>query len=298
MANILLHIGFPKSGSTYLQRWFEEHPEIYFQPKYIAGGFYHAWELAKHAQQSNKTPKHFVLSCEDLTLWKSQPNIYGLRGTQSYNYKQYQENICVSLKGIYPTAKILIVTRGYEAVFSSVYAQYLASAGTYTFKEMSTELWEMFTTMFDYTRVIELYRSKFDAANVIVLPFELLRDKPEQFLQLIEREMDVSPSFKFSNAKVNAAYDRKTLTAYRNASVLVYKLLKPFPASLQTALYAKYTREVRIKKPHPLLRWVSQFVKNEVSMDGMNELLAAMKGQAEVLGSEELYKPYLKDYLL
>src|SRR5208283_376024 len=98
MSQTLLHIGFAKSGSTYLQQWFEKHPAMYFQPKYVAGGFYHAWEFAKYAQNTGHAPANFVMSCDDISIWKGDvqlgPNefssregefaIFGLRGTAAY----------------------------------------------------------------------------------------------------------------------------------------------------------------------------------------------------------------------
>ena len=33
----LIHIGFPKAASTFLQHWFDRHPEIAYRPGGLAG---------------------------------------------------------------------------------------------------------------------------------------------------------------------------------------------------------------------------------------------------------------------
>jgi hypothetical protein len=33
----LIHVGFPKTGSTYLQHWFANHPQIEFRTGQLAG---------------------------------------------------------------------------------------------------------------------------------------------------------------------------------------------------------------------------------------------------------------------
>ncbi|HFC11873.1 MAG TPA: hypothetical protein ENJ56_03440, partial [Anaerolineae bacterium] len=49
MANLnrlLIHIGYPKAGSTYLQNWFEQHPAFQFSHGGILG-FDDIWQLVR-----------------------------------------------------------------------------------------------------------------------------------------------------------------------------------------------------------------------------------------------------------
>jgi hypothetical protein len=299
MAEILLHIGFAKSGSTYLQRWFEQHPALYYQPKHIAGGFYHAWELAKDIQYSEKAPENFVLSCEDFSIWKSEPYFYGVRGTKPYDYKKFQDLLCETLHGLHPTAKVLIVTRGYTTIFKSIYSQYLGMMGTLTFEEMLRDYKDMFSAMLDYTYVINLYRQKFGAHRVIVLPFELLQKDPKIFLSIIEQQMKVDSKFEFHPHKVNAAHAPKVLKLYFKVSNLVYRLLRPFPQNWQTKLYMRYMQIIRGERMYSFMLFASKFIKDEtMNWQGLDNMLDALKGKAAILKDEELYQPFLKEYLL
>ena len=299
MSQILLHVGYGKSGSTYLQKWFESHPALYFQPKHKAGGFYHAWELAKHIQETGKAPENFVFSCEDLLVWKSEPYLYGYTGAKPYNYRQFQDEMCTSLHGIFPTAKVLIVTRGYESIFKSIYSHYLAMTGTLPFEDFLKSFKELFITMHDYNYVINAYRQKFGADNVILLPFELLRDDPAKFRWYIEKAMNIQDPFDFNPGRVNSAYSGPVLMAHFKVSRVVYNMLKPFPWAWREKLYVRYTKWVRRIKPHPFMVFVSKFMSKEtVSWHGMNEFLALARGNADILKNEELYQPYLKEYLI
>jgi hypothetical protein len=46
MSRHLVHIGYPKAGSTYLQRWFASHPQLAYREGGIAG-FPNVYALAR-----------------------------------------------------------------------------------------------------------------------------------------------------------------------------------------------------------------------------------------------------------
>ena len=298
MAQLLLHIGFPKSGSTYLQKWFEQNPHVYYQPKYIAQGFLNAWELAKYAQFSPAAPQSYVLSCEDLTLFQSERDLVGLRDTYDFNHRRYQENVCEMLHQFFPSAKILIVTRSYKTIFQSIYSQYLAMAGSLKPDDFIKANHSLFASMLDYTYVINSYREKFGRDKVVVLPYELMRDNLPEFISLIEKELDIKEKFHFTDRKINAAYNIRVLTAYQRLSNLAYQLLKYFPRSFQELAYKKYASIVRKDEPHAFLLFLAKFVKQPLDMSQVKPMADFMKDKAEVLKTEKLYAPYLNEYSL
>lgn len=298
MANILLHVGFPKAGSTFLQKWFKEHPEIYYQPKHIAQGFYNAWQLADDLQHSNRVYENYVLSCEDFMLWQGRPNWYGLTGTGEYDYRIFQQRICETLFSLFPNAKVLLITRGYQTVFSSIYAQYISMGGVQSCEEMMRVNEKMFTTFFDYNYAIDLYRNTFGPGNVVVLPFELLKDNPQKFQAIIEKQFSIKQKFDFTTEKENSSMDVKNLNAYYRTSRFVYQLLKPFPHHLQTKLYLKYCDIIRAKVPHPALQFLASFLRETIQLNGTDSIVSLMKGKAEIFREEELYQPYLSQYLI
>jgi hypothetical protein len=298
MSQLLLHIGYPKAGSTFLQQWFDKHPEIYFQPKYMAEGFYHAWQLADYIQHVEKVPENFVLSCEDFMLWQGRPYWYGLTGTEPYDYRTFQNKICETLYNIFPTAKVLMITRGYTTVFASIYAQYISMGGTLSCMELMKRNEEMFTTFLDYSYTINLYQKKFGKDNLVVLPYELLNENPEEFLSLIEAQLTIKSKFNFTFQKLNASMSEAELSAYHKTSRLLFSVLKPFSKSLQIKIYSAYCNAVRAQKPHPVMAFISKFVSGKVDMNACTQMAYAMKGKAEILRSEKYHQNYLLDYMI
>jgi hypothetical protein len=61
-AKHLIHIGYPKAGSTFLQAWFEQHPELCYAPGGL-GGFYNIYEICR---PSGRACKYFVTSFEGI----------------------------------------------------------------------------------------------------------------------------------------------------------------------------------------------------------------------------------------
>jgi hypothetical protein len=297
MSKVLIHIGYIKSGSTYLQRWFEKHPAMFYKFKAITG-FYGTHDISWYAESAETMHECFVISSEHLSVWKSDSDIVGMRnGLKKYDIKAYQEKLRDTLFAIYPSAKILIVTRGYTSLFQSFYSQYLAIGGTYDFEGLLKSMWENFPDLFDYSHVINLYREKF-GDNVIVLPYELLRTDPHAFTGIIEKRMGIQNTYQFTSEKINAALDRKLLRAYRKLSNIIYRSVKPFPYKVQRALYGYYIMQLHRHNIDFLLKFMARVINKEEGMQGMDGVLKALEGKAEVLRTEELYQPYLKEYLL
>ena len=46
------------------------------------------------------------------------------------------------------------------------------------------------------------------------------------------------------------------------------------------------------------MKFVARFVKDEISLDGLDEVMKTLVGKAELLRHEPIYQPYLKEYLL
>jgi len=298
MSKVLIHIGYVKSGSTYLQRWLADHPAMFYKFKAVTG-FYGTHDISWYAESTDPMHECFVISSEHLSVWKSDSDIVGMRsGLKKYDIKAYQNKLCDTLYAVYPTAKILIVTRGYTSLFNSFFSSYVSIGGTYNFEDLLKSMWDNFPDLFDYTRVVSIYREKFGHDNVIVLPYEMLRADPHAFTALIENKMGVKNSFKYSTEKVNASLDKKVLTAYRAVSNTVYRVIQPFPYKIQKVLYGLYIRQLHQHNLDFLFKIVTRILDKEESMAAMEGVLKNMAGKAEILRHEELYQPYLKEYLL
>ena len=281
MGTVLLHIGFAKCGSTFLQQWFEKHPEIYFQPK-------------RFAQSNKEMPQNYLFSCEDFSIWQGEPIIYGLAGSVHYDYRKFQENISAMLAGLFPAAKVLIVTRSHRQIIRSIYSQYIAKGGAFSLKEIFTVNPGMFQHFLNYNYVINLYRAKFGKENVIILPYEMLRDEPAKFIAAIESQLSISGKFDFPNKQVNESFDKRILNAYFKTSKFIYTALKPFPKRLQTWLYLQYMQQLRGNKPNEFIKLLA--TDNELIYEGLDDFVQDLKPTAEILRGEPVYQPYLNEY--
>jgi hypothetical protein len=297
MGSVLIHIGYPKAGSTYLQNWFAQHPAMFYNPIGVTG-FFNTHDISRYAEKNEKLHECFVLSSEHLSLWKGEADIVGLRNTKVYDLEGYQHRISETLHSLYPHAKVLIVTRGYASIFPSFYSQYISGGGTLTFQEVLDEFGPYFNTAYNYHFIISQYRKVFGKDNVLAMPYELLRDNPAQFTSLIEEAMGIKETFQFPPEKINAALDRKILQAYYRFSNFLYRAVQPLPYEWRKKIFMIYIYKLNHTKPHPLMKFISRFVKQDVSHKGMPEMIETFRGKCEVLREEPLYQPYLKEYLL
>ncbi|MES2622491.1 MAG: hypothetical protein V4615_16690 [Bacteroidota bacterium] len=297
MAQVLIHIGYPKAGSTYLHEWFTSHPCMLYNTHAISG-FYHTHDLARYAESSSYIHDCFVLSNEDLSVWKGDVDIVGIKNARFYDVKNYQENLSETLHRIYPEAKVLIVTRGYTTYFQSLYSQYVSSGGALSFDDFKSKFGSVFPDAYDYTFIVSLYRKIFGSENVILLPFELLKDNPTEFTAAIEEQIGIKERFKYKTERVNASFDKKILFAYRRISSGLVKLVSPLPYSWQKMIYGFYIQCLNKKRPHPWMEILGKWMNTDIKMGGVEEILESLKGKSEILRNEKLYQPYLKEYLL
>ena len=131
-SNVILHVGCHKTGTTWLQLYFFNRLrgiDYYLKPV----------ELPK---PSNKT---LLISNEEIS--QSLP----------YNYTGNQIDNLIKYKKIYPNAKIIIATRGFNSWLNSCYSEslrnglyltkkefmskYIACYDTYWFKKQVQKLW-------------------------------------------------------------------------------------------------------------------------------------------------------------
>ncbi|MDZ4845204.1 MAG: sulfotransferase [Chitinophagales bacterium] len=295
MSRVIIHIGYPRAGSTFLQNWFQQHPLINYAYNKI-GGFSSAHELCAYAQKNQSIHEYFAFSSEDFALWRGDMNIVGLRYTP-YNISSYQENLCHALYRLFPTGKVLIVTRGFASVIRSVHAHYLASGGVLSFSKFQQENGEMLSAFFNYSRILTLYRNAFGADNVIIMPYELLNENPENFICELEAELGIATHFFLSKDKVNMSFDGTLLEAYRKFSAFLFKLLIPFPYRMQYGIYGFYIYLLFTFKPFPPIKLIHRMMRTRVPEPVEEQTLKYFSGMGEMLKQEKLFQPYLKEYL-
>lgn len=191
-SNTIIHIGFPKTGTT----WFQQE----FFPRIENGLYIDRFKLLrKHiiypnpfefdAQTAYKVFKD--LNTHDKVVLLSDE---GFLGGNEFLIKEYASR----LKSIFESPKILILIRSQKTIIASKYSQYLkANGGTYSFKKYIFKekgFFRVDNIMFDhlsalmYDKIISFYKDLFGKENITVLLFEDFAKNPQQFSQnLAER---------------------------------------------------------------------------------------------------------------
>ena len=208
----LIHIGFPKAGSTYLQAWFEAHPELAYRHGGLAG--YHTiFQLtAEMAAGAVDRPAWRVTSHEGLSMpWREAADQTGQSGNAAHDVdetKRAQHRTCALLSDLFPSACVLIVTRGFRSVVRSAYSQYVRAGGPHGFDQLI----EPMSGIWNYDELIAAYRRAF-GDRVLVLPYEMLDENSAAFLAAIARWLGIG-SHPMNAERINAALSNAELIWY------------------------------------------------------------------------------------
>jgi hypothetical protein len=293
MTRHLIHIGFPKAGSTFLQHWFEAHPQIAYAKGGIAG-IEGAYGIVYAALSPAVAQPWRVTSAEGLTapLATTAAGTRGDEARRPASSAEAQARVCALLASLFSDATILIVTRGFRSMILSSYSQYVRAGGTLSLADMVGAA--LHYQPWDYDEVIRLYEEAFGADSVIVFPYELLADDPASFLNHLERRMSLDPA-PVSLGAVNASLSPGELAWYPRLGRLAARL--PLARRLAVRLAARAAssnrlgRAIRVlQKLHPL---------PPVSAASLDEdLIRGFSGRAERLRGRPLYADCSDAYLL
>jgi hypothetical protein len=295
----LIHIGFPKTGSTFLQRWFAAHPQIQYREGGIAG-FRDVYEMVRRAADPDQDAGCRVTSAEGLAT----PHAFfgldaidhaAIRGDQM---PAAQTAACEMLAELFPRAHVLIVTRGFRSMILSGYSQYVRTGGTQDFcaqLDRSGQDDEMIPIR-NYDGVIRLYRGAF-GDRLIVLPYELLRDDADRFIRLIEDRLGLDHHEPYSR-RANEGLSPVELRWYPRIARTLDKL--PVGAALRSRIRGRYARAAIANRFRPLIRMLQRIRPLEpvTATAVTDELLERYRGRAEAMRDDPLYAPYKDEYLL
>lgn len=300
MARHLVHIGYPKTGSMFLQRWFADHPEIAFQPGGI-GGCSDVYDLVRQSAAPDPEVRCRVTSFEglatpDLRAGRIVPDLR--RDAQGPDFEA-QKRACATLAALFPGAHILLVTRGFRSILLSGYSQYVRSGGDLDFNAFRTpdpEEVEQGRHAWHYDSLIGLYEAAF-GDGLIVMPYELLRDDPARFAAEIERRLGLSHIPPFAEP-LNPSLSPEELRWYPRLTRLLRRL--PVGAAIRSALLRRYVPRIGGRRLGMLVRLLQRIRPiTPVTPDLLtDDMLDFCRGKAERLRSDPLYAPYGDQYFL
>jgi hypothetical protein len=190
---VLVHIGFHKTGTTWLQRTVFPREfgsfDLPWTLRAIGRMFVDPhpleWETDRVRAELDEGLAHARLS--GLVPVVSSEELSGNPHSGGSGSVDYARRIACTL----PSARILIVVRRQPAVLESVYKQYVKRGGTlsarryfhpparwFRYRRFRLANWE-------YDRLVGLYRELFGADRVLVLPQEMLAADPQAFVREI-----------------------------------------------------------------------------------------------------------------
>lgn len=198
--NLLVHIGYHKTASTWLQQnLFSADNEIfeslsrgmagksslakkfiYDDENYLLSPFdNNESEIVNELESIIKSKKGFPKKIPVL----SDERLSGNPHSSGFDAKK----IALMIKRIFPRARILIVIREQKSLIFSTYFQYLSVGGTNSLEKYLTTKYDGKRPHFspnhiNYLPLIEEYYELFGNENVLVLPYEMFRDKPSLFM--------------------------------------------------------------------------------------------------------------------
>lgn len=296
MTGHLIHIGYPKTGSNFLRRWFRAHPQLAYADGGIAG-FTNVYQIARDGAAPPRDVRYRVTSAEGLAT--PHPSfgeaVSDFDTPRPVPMDAAQAAVCRALAELFPTAKVLIVTRGFRAAVLPMYSQFVRNGGNLEFAAFCDSLEQAIPSRqdgWDYNYVVGLYAAAFGAANVIVMPYELLRDDVAAFTSALAEQLGVAP-FAAPRERVNASLSAEELYWYPK----ITRVVKTAMPGRVFRRYALVALRNGLRVPIRVLQRLRP--GTPVTAASIPEsLIDAFRGRAECLRDHPLYARYASDYLL
>lgn len=212
--NEVIHIGYPKTASTWLQdeyfpkvknyhfvSWREVNNQLVFSDSLN----FDPEEIKKHFIDKMKCSK-LLLSSEHLTTAIN----FG------WHFGNYSIANAYKIKAVYPNAKIVIFIRKQQSLICSAYLQYVKNGGTYSFKKWAYSGKNFSFKHLLFTPLVELYDSLFGVENVFVYLYEDFQNSPILFLERFNNDLEIEIDLKTISLKpINRALRKRTVPFIR-----------------------------------------------------------------------------------
>jgi hypothetical protein len=282
----LIHIGFPKAGSTSLQQWFSEHSGFRSTP-HALGGYANAVVFARQEAAEDGERPILVTSSEALVIPGVSRNI-DAELSHPPRIRERRARVCRALRDLFTESHILVVTRGFDGALRSNYSEYVRKGGTWR----ATDFWHrrlpVLIDLLDYDATIDLYSKAFGRDRVIVLPFELLRDDPSGF--------GLEPSGT-APARANPGLSPAELHWYPRITRWVPRAARPL-GRVGGRLEQMYRDRIDGPGLLPVVRRLDRVLPIDASeAPAPGEIVERFRGRASSLATLPHFEPYADVYL-
>lgn len=300
--NILLAIGYFKTGSTWLDRHLFQNPDSGFiwaghgsLRHQIVGPHPLAFDTAKCSEQIKK---YLTAQSDNKVPVIAMERLSGHPHSGAYDSKEIADR----LAALFPNARILIVIREQKQMILSTYNQYVRASGCCSLKNYLTlsqlpgyKVPLFSCNHFAYHLLIDYYQKLFGSDNVLVLPYEQFRTEPKSF---------VSQILAFNRIKDYAAiaetltYDQRVNNSMSWIATMLMRSLNPLimkpsqvnpspllPLNVCHRRFARYFKELESKLPLAMFKTYNLAIKRRL-MAEITEIVGDRYQESNIITSK------------
>lgn len=210
MSNIILHIGYSKAASTWLQNIFQRTATLsyYHKPnlwRNSRGKIYWNNDLLSNIVKGNSLPdSRILISNEHLIL----PGIHPTLKCATTNLS-YVRNLAKFIVENLSEPKVILMIRRQDAIIASRYRQYIMQGGSLKFEDFFDQLMpDMDPSLYcDYRfyKVIELLKKVIGEGHLMVKTVDDIKANPEAFIKDCSKFIGtkIAPFHQSPNRRVN-----------------------------------------------------------------------------------------------
>ena len=202
-ADVLVHIGLIKTGSTWLQEHlfgrddtgFWSPSDVAMPPKARVKAHTYALyqdDLGRLLPDDDFNPADLWEKLEAFVVPANRCAVFSNErlGGHPLSNGIDRGQICNRIKQVFSNARILIIIREQRSMILSNYMQFLKFGGAQTLRVYLDGNWDAKSPAltfhhFKYDRLIRKYQSVFGPEKVLVLPFEMIGEMPQDFIERI-----------------------------------------------------------------------------------------------------------------
>jgi len=188
MNNAIVHIGYHKTASSWLQQSFFpalsdsvalfEHPVLWDELMLPSGLEFDVERCRAYIRDLSATAR----AAEKLCVFSSE-RLSGNPHSGGYDAAEMARRV----KDVFDTPRIIVVVREQGAMLRSNYKQYIKMGGVCTLEEYLMPPHDGRIPLFRldnfcYHHLVAYYHQLFGSENLLVLPYELLRSEPQAFV--------------------------------------------------------------------------------------------------------------------
>lgn len=224
---VLLHIGFHKTGTTFLQDHVFDPPGRGFaSPWSIVGGEAVEQFVLKHPGRyvASETRREFFEAVDAMGRDEKAVPVISHEDLCGYpaNHRYYGHEVAGRLHETFPDAQVLIGVREQKSMLRSLWGQYVRKDGEWSLSEFFGDGVERLgfrpicrLDHFEYPLLINRYRALFGADRVRVLPYELLRRDPLAYEQVVHDFCETGVRAEVAHPASNVGLGALTLAIQR-----------------------------------------------------------------------------------